>query len=124
MKYYVAAVAVFLANIATAHEMTPAYPEFKATYMGGIAYTTMKLWNRREDASYYEITVFDEEWKPIPFGAVDRIVRVNYLETKSFEIYVRESDLDKIEFICTTSKLLKKEVKSTGITSKICSRVK
>jgi hypothetical protein len=124
MKYYVIAAAMFLANVAAAHEMTPAYPEFKPTYVDGVLQTTMKIWNRREDASYYEINVYDEEWNPMPFATVDRIIRIGHLETKTFDIYIRSVDLEKVEFICTTSKLLKDEVDSTGITSKICSRVR
>ena len=124
MKYYAIAAAMFFANIAAAHEMTPAYPEFKPSYFDGILHTKLKLWNRREDASYYEIGVYDEEWNKIPFAAVDIVIRVDYLQTKTFDLYIREADLNKVEFICTTSKLLKDEVNFTGITSKICSRVK
>lgn len=124
MKYWMIAAAMLFANVAAAHEMTPAYPKFESMYLNGVLRTTMKIWNRREDASYYEINVYDEEWNEISFTTVDKIVRVGYLETKSFEIYIREEDLEKVEFICSTSKLLKKEVNYTGITSKICSRVK
>ena len=124
MKYYVIAAAMLFANVAAAHEMTPAYPEFKPSYVSGILQTTMKLWNRRVDASYYEIGVYDEEWNRISFAAVNVIIQVNYLEIKSFDIYIRQTDLDKVEFICTTSKLLKQDVDSTGVTSRICSRVK
>lgn len=124
MKYYAIAVAMLFANVATAHEMTPAYPKFERSYISGILQTKLRLWNRREDASYYEINVYDEEWNKISFAAVDRIIRIDYLETKTFEIFIKETDIDKVEFICTTSKLLKDEVNFTGITSKICSRVK
>lgn len=124
MKNYIIAVAMLCANVAAAHEMTPAYPEFKSSYVNGILQTTMKIWNRREDASYYEIGVYDEEWKKLPFATVDTVVQVGYLESKTFDVYIRETDLSKVEFICTTSKLLKDEVNFTGITSRICSRVK
>mgnify|MGYP001358442437 CR=1 FL=1 len=124
MKYWMIAAAILFANVAAAHEMTPAYPKFEPIYLDGVLRTTLKIWNRREDASYYEINVYDEEWNKISFSTVDKIVRVGYLETKSFEIYIREEDLEKVEFICSTSKLLKKEVNFTGITSRICSRVK
>lgn len=124
MKYWMIAAAILFANVAAAHEMTPAYPKFETTYLNGILQTTMKIWNRREDASYYEINIYDEEWNKIPFSIVDRIIKVDYLETKSFNIFIREEDAEKVEFICSTSKLLKKEVNYTGITSKICSRVK
>ena len=124
MKYYVIAAALFLTSGAAAHELTPTYPEFTPTFLDNVSVTKMKLWNRREDVSYYELSVYDEDWNPIPFAAVDRLIKIDYLETKSFEIYIRNSDLKKLEFICTTSKLLKNDVESTGITSRICSRVK
>jgi hypothetical protein len=73
---------------------------------------------------YYELNVYDENWNRIPFATADRLMQVGYLQTKTFEVYVRDSDIEKIEFICTTSRQLKDDVKSTGITSKICSRVK
>lgn len=124
MRFYAIAAAMLFGNVAAAHEMTPAYPEFKPSYVSGILQTRMKLWNRRVDASYYEIGVYDEEWNSISFAAVNVIIQVNYLETKSFDIYIRQNDFDKVEFICTTSKLLKQDVDSTGVTSRICSRVK
>lgn len=113
-----------LVSPAYAHEMTPTYPELKPSFMDGIYVTEMKMWNRRADAKYYEINVYDEEWNSVPFAAVDKIFQISYLQHLDFEVYIRESDKDKVEFICTTSKQLKEDVESTGIKSMICSRVK
>ena len=124
MKYVILAAAVLLGNTAAAHELTPTYPQFKPSYVDGVATTTMKMWNRREDVSFYQLDVYDENWNPIAFSAVSRLLSLDYLETRTFEVYVRSSDVDRVEFICTTSKLLKTDVESTGITSRICSRVK
>lgn len=124
MRYCLIAAALFFSSGAAAHELTPAYPEFKQSHVDKVSVTTMKLWNRREDVGYYELNVYDENWNRIPFATSDRLMQVGYLQTKTFEVYVRDSDIEKIEFICTTSKQLKDDVKSTGITSKICSRVK
>ena len=124
MKYMILAAAVLLSNTAAAHELTPTYPKFKPSYMSGVSVTIMKLWNRREDVSYYELALYDEQWKIIQFAAIDRLIKLDYLQSKSFEIYVRDTDLERLEYICTTSKLLKDDVDSTGITSRICSRVK
>lgn len=124
LKYMTAVAVVFMSTMATAHELTPTYPKFTPSYIDGVLVTKMKLWNRRKDVSYYEVQLFDEDWKPISFAAESRLIKMGYLEQKSFDLYIRESDLAKVEFICTTSKLLKDEVESTGITSKICSRVK
>ena len=124
MKYVLLAAAMLFGSMAAAHELTPTYPKFNPSYLTGISVTTMKLWNRREDASYYELALYDEEWLPLPFAATDKLIKLEYLESKSFEVYIRDSDLNKLEYICTTSKLLKDDVDSTGITSRICSRVK
>lgn len=124
MKYFVIAAAVLFANIAAAHELTPTYPTFESSYLNGISQTTMKLWNRRKDASYYEIDVYDEEWNPIPFATTEKIMMVSYTQTKTFVIFIKTEHVGHVEFICTTSRLLKKDVQSTGITSRICSRVK
>ena len=113
-----------LVSPAYAHEMTPTYPELKPSFMDGIYVTEMKMWNRRADAEYYEINVYDEEWNRVPFAAVDKIFRISYLEHLDFEVYIRERDKDKVEFICTTSKQLKEDVESTGVKSMICSRIK
>lgn len=123
-KNLIAVALVLTSTMATAHELIPTYPEFKSSYVDGIAVTTLKLWNRRNDVSYYELQVFDREWNPIDFASQSRLIKIGYLEHKRIDVYVKENDLSKIEFICTTSKLLKEDVDSTGITSKICSRVK
>jgi len=124
MKYMVLAAAVLFGSMAAAHELTPTYPKFNPSYLSGVSVTRMKLWNRREDVSYYELALYDEQWKPLPFATTNRLIQLEYLQSKSFEVYVRDSDLEKLEYICTTSKLLKDDVDSTGITSRICSRVK
>lgn len=118
------AVAFVFGTSATAHEFTPTYPQFKSSFVDGVAVTTMYLWNRRADVSYYELQVYDEEWNPLPFAAQSRLIEMRYLEQKSFDVYIKEEDLKNVEYICTTSKLLKQDVESTGITSRICSRVK
>jgi hypothetical protein len=84
----------------------------------------MKMWNRRNDVQYYEIGVFDKEWSPVPFATSARLLKLGYLEHKSFEIYIRDKDATQVEYICTTSKQLKSDVLSSGIKSKICSRMK
>lgn len=121
LKYILA---VALCTSATAHELTPTYPELKPSYVDNVLVTKMKLWNRRNDVEYYELSVLDENMNPLPFASTDKIVQVGYLEHKSIDVYIRESDKDKAEFICTTSKQLKEDVKSTGIKSMICSRIK
>jgi hypothetical protein len=124
MKYGFAAALILFANSAAAHELTPTYPEIEPSYVEGVSVIKMKMWNRRSDASYYEINVYDDKWKSVPFAAPEKVIKLGYLEHKSFELYVRDDDIDGVTYICTTSKQLKQDVQSTGIKSRICSRVK
>ena len=123
-KYGFAAALILFFNSAAAHELTPTYPEIESAYIDGVSVIKMKMWNRRSDASYYEVNVFDDDWKSVPFATPDKIIKLGYLEHKSFELYIRDADCDKVTYICTTSKQLKQDVQSTGIKSRICSRVK
>lgn len=116
--------AALLGSSAAAHELTPTYPDLNPSYIDGVSVTNLSMWNRRDDAEYYEIEVFDEEFNPLPFAAPEKIFYLEYLGRKTLEIYIRDSDIEKVEYICTTSKQLKEDVKSTGIKSMICSRVK
>ena len=123
-KYGFAAALILFFNSAAAHELTPTYPEIEPAYVDGVSVIKMKMWNRRSDASYYEVNVYDNEWKSVAFATPDRIIKLGYLEHKSFELYIRDGDTDSVTYICTTSKQLKQDVQSTGIKSRICSRVK
>lgn len=122
--YYFLVIFALNINYAYSHEMTPAYPKLTPAHVDGISSARLKLFNRRSDAIYYEIGVFDENWNPLPFAANERILNINYLETIEFEVYIRNSDRNKVTYLCTTSKLLKKDVLFTGVTSKICSKIK
>lgn len=117
------AIALF-ANSAIAHELTPTYPKILPSYITGISVIKMKLWNRRNDANFYEIDVFDSEWNKISFASTDKIFQLDYLEQKNFDIYIKDSDKNKISFVCTSSKQLKRDVLSTGIKTRICSKIK
>lgn len=108
----------------SAHEMTPTYFEINSSYIDKVVTTQIKLFNRREDVRYYEITVFDEEWNPLPFAAVDKIVKIDYLGRATLDLYFKESDANDIGYICTTSKIVKGEIESSLISSRICSKRK
>lgn len=128
MKYIIGFVVfwsmIVLANIANSHEFTPTYPKLKRSYVDGVMVTQMRLFNKRSDVEFYEISVYDVEWNRLPFASESRIIKVGYLKTKFFDIYIRESDMEMAEYICTQSKLKKEDVQSTGISSRICSRIK
>ena len=119
-KFYYGLAISLVTSSAIAHELTPTYPELRPSYIDEVSVTTMKMWNRRNDAQYYEIGVFDKEWNPVPFATSARLLKLDYLEHKSFEIYIRDKDTTRVEYICTTSKQLKSKVLSSGIKSKIC----
>lgn len=124
MRKFIAAVAViFLAATAQAHEWTPTYPKFRPSFLDDIVVTTMTLFNKRKEIEYYEISVYDEDWKTIPFATPNKLINVPYLGQKAVEIYVREIDRERIEYICTTSRRFVDDAESTGIDSRICSKV-
>ena len=104
--------------------MTPAYPKLKQSYIDGVYVTKMKLFNRREDVEYYEIQVFTNEWKPLPFASTSKVLNVGHNRRKLFEVYIRSSDLDKATYICTESKVFKNTEQVTLVSSKICSKIK
>lgn len=125
MKYIIAFIMFSLTSAqALSHEMTPTYPELRPSYIDGLYSTNMKLFNRRDDVIFYDVSVFDSEWKTVPFATQDKLIRINHLERKDFVVYIRGSDYDRVEYICTSSKLLKDNVGSTAVTSRICSKIK
>jgi len=109
---------------AQAHEMTPAYPKFGYSHIQGVSVTKMLLWNRRDDASYYQIGVFTGDWKEIPFASMQKLIKVKHTKKYPFEVYIRNVDLERVSYICTSSKSFKGEGRRTIITSRICSKVK
>jgi len=107
-----------------AHEFTPAYPTLEPSYMDGILVTKMLLFNRRQEVNYYELSVFDGEWNPIPFASTDKIIEIKYLERKNIDIFIREKDRNKAVYICSKSKLQTNDDKITVVSSRICSKIK
>jgi len=108
---------------AQAHEMTPAYPKFTYSHIKGVSVTKMLLWNRREDSSHFEIKVFSGDWKEIPFASTSKLMKVRHTKKHPFDVYIRNSDLDRVTYICTSSKSFKGEGQRTIVTSRICSKV-
>lgn len=126
MKFVIAIIVslTFYASQSFAHEMIPTYPEMRPSIYDGLYSIKLNIFNRRNDVFYYEIGVFDEDWKPLPFGTKEKIIKLDYLNKKDLEIYIREAEKNKVTYICTTSKLIKGDVKFTAVTSKICSKIK
>ena len=120
----VIAILLGLSGAAQAHEMTPTYPKMIPSYVTGVSVTNMLLFNRRDDVEYYEVGVFTEDWQSIPFATQERIIHLNLSQRKNFKIYINDRDLNRATYICTISKLKKDDVRTSGISSKICSKIK
>ncbi len=108
---------------ASAHEMTPAYPEVKVSHVKNVVKVEMSLFNSREEIKYYQIDLFDLNWMPIPFSTPYRIMKVDYKEHKAFDVYIRKRDTPEAVYLCTTSKVKKTNKSRTLGSSRICSRL-
>jgi len=117
-------IAVCLCSSLHAHEMTPAYPKLESSYVEGVSVANLKIFNRRSDVSWYEIGVFTNNWKPVPFASTTNIIEVGYNKKKIFDVYIRSRDIVKAVYICTESKVFKGKEQVTLIASRICSKIK
>ena len=115
---------VLLCSNAVAHEMTPTYPKWSTSQIDGIKKTTMSMFNRRKDVRFYEIGVFNKDWKPIPFVTSYKILKLEYLNHIEFDIYAREEDVKDAEYVCSLSKLQENNDNKPILATKICSRFK
>lgn len=113
-----------MSKVSYAHEMTPTYPQWKQSYLDDILVTEMTMFNKRADVEYYEIAVLDENWNAVPFVSSYKIFKLEYLNRVKFEVYIRERDRDRAEYICSKSKLRDERGTQTSISSTICSRFK
>ena len=115
---------VSLMSTANAHEMTPTYPKLEASHLDGVVKATMSMFNKREDVEYYEIGVFDSEFKPVPFVTSYNIIKLDYLGHVTFDVYIRKDDIGKATYVCSRSKLRKDNKVRTAVASTICSKFK
>jgi len=113
-----------MSGCASAHEFTPTYPKLKNSYVEGVLYTTMTLFNMRKDVEYYEFGVFNAEWEKVPFAMQQKVMRFKHLEKKKVDIYIREKDKEEVVYICSKSKLVVTGTAKTSVSSRICSKVK
>jgi len=124
MYRYLIILILWASGHVSAHEFTPTYPKLKTSYVEGVLYATMTLFNARDDVEYYQFGVFDAEWNKVPFAMQNKIMRFKHLEKKKVEIYIREKDSKDAVYICSKSKLLVDGGSKTSIISKICSKIK
>ena len=124
MFRYVIVLMMVLSCSANAHQFLPTYPKFENSFVEGVVYTKMELFNKRKEIGFYELGVFDADWNSLSFASESKLIRINYLESKSVNVYIKKEDLKKAVYICTESKILKENVQATSIASKICSKIK
>ena len=113
-----------LSTVAFAHEMVPTYPKWKPGVYPGVLTTTIEIFNKRNDVEYYEIGVFDKDWNPVYFVADYKVIRLKYLSSASIDVYIARENRDRVEYICSRSKIRKGSDNRTAVTSRICSRFK
>ena len=115
---------IVLASTSFAHEMVPTYPRWEPSLYGDVLKTTVEIFNKRTDVEYYEISVFDRDWKPVPFVTSYKVIQLKYLGTASIEVYIKKADRSRAEYVCSRSKLRKESETRTAVSSTICSRFK
>lgn len=124
MKRLLAITLAMFCGPALGHEMSPTYLEFNSSYVSNVLKTNIEIFNRREDVNYYEIEVYDNDWKSVSFVTTAKIVNLKYLEKKSVDVYIRNTDKDKVVYVCTLSRFIKDDITKTNVSSRICSKVK
>jgi len=125
MRYIMALLFTVLSGPAWAHAWTPTYPELKMSYVKDVYVAEMLLWNSRADVSYYTFEVYTDNWEHIPWAMTDgRRVRVEYLERKKINIYIRKADVPRVRYICSLSLHEKQRLSASLVSSRVCSKVK
>jgi hypothetical protein len=124
MKYIIFAITLMISTMASAHEMVPTYPKLKISHIDGLLKTTMTMFNKRSDIEYYELGVFNKDFEPIPFVTSYKVMKIPYLSTVTFDVYIREQDKYNAVYICSRSKIRKEDAVRTAVSSRICSKIK
>jgi hypothetical protein len=106
------------------HEMVPTYPEWERGMYPGVLTTTIEIFNKRRDVEYYEIGLFDRDWNPVYFVADYKVIQLKYLSSASIDIYIARENKDRVEYVCSRSKIRKGNESRTAVSSRICSRFK
>ena len=106
------------------HQMSPAYPKFGLTHLAGVKKVEMQIFNSREDVEFYEIGVFNVDWQPINFVSLYKIIKIDYLATVKFDVYLTDADALNAEYLCSRSKLRSDNNNQALLATRICSRFK
>ena len=115
---------LLVSGLAHAHEQVPTYPEWSRGIYPGVLTTTIELFNKRSDVEFYEIGVFDDEWNPVYFVADYKVIQLKYLSSASIDIYISRENRDRVEYVCSRSKIRKGSESQPAVSSRICSRFK
>lgn len=118
-----AAALIFFGTAAGAHEMTPAYPILHQSAVPQIMQADLSIFNARDDVEYYAVSVLDADMNPIVFASAQRVMHVPSGSRKDFEIYIKETDVARVVYVCTTSMLRAGQEDNAIISSRICSRL-
>lgn len=121
MRFVIALLLGLTCGSAMAHELTPTYFDLKPSIYAAVYSTTVTMFNRRVDVNYYQIDVYDADWKAIPFAASEKVIKMNYLQRMKIELFFRKEDVRRVVYICTRSKILKGSGPAV-IASNICSK--
>ena len=125
MKYIILILTMLSGQASLAHDFTPTYPKLETTHQSGVLKASMKLFNKRNDIRYYRVGVYDSEWNKIPFiVSGGKVINVEYLDTKRFDVYIQEKNRDRVTYICTKSLTLQDGSTRSIMASRICSKVK
>ena len=123
MFRYVLILLIGITEHVNAHQFLPTYPTFEYSFVEGVVQTKMQLFNKRKEIEYYELSVYDADWKPLPYATESKIIKIQFLQTKDVIIYIKKEDLKRIKYICSESKIQKDNTQSTVISSRICSKI-
>lgn len=113
---------LLVVGFAHAHEQVPTYPKWEKGIYPGVLTTTIEIFNKRNDVEYYEIGLFDENWNPIFFVADYKVIKLRYLSSASIDVYIAKENRDRVEYVCSRSKIRKEDANRTAVSSRICSR--
>jgi len=115
---------LMMVGIVHAHEMVPTYPKWQNSHVDGVSKTTMEMFNKRDDVEWYEIGIFDKDWKPVSFVTTYKIVNIKYLGHLNITVYINNQDKKRAVYVCSKSKIRKQDKTVTAISSRICSKFK
>jgi hypothetical protein len=123
MKLMASAAMILMAAVAGAHEMTPAYPKLHKSSVQQIMQADLSLFNARDDVEYFAIGLFDADWVAVPFASAQRVMHVQPGGRQDFEVYIRQIDVSRVVYVCTTSMLRAGQEDAAIVSSRICSRL-